>query len=43
LELFQVSARGGQPEQPAIVLTGSQLSGVLPETLVRLSVTLPPL
>ena len=33
----------GQPEQPAIVPTGSQLSGVLPETPVRLSATLPPL
>jgi hypothetical protein len=35
--------RGGQPEQPAMVPTGSQLSGVLPDTLVRLSATLAPL
>jgi hypothetical protein len=33
--------RGGQPEQSAVVTTDSQLSGALPETLVRFSATLP--
>src|SRR5580700_10287769 len=41
--MLRPEPRGGQPEQPAIVPTGSQLSGVLPETLVRLSATLPSL